>query len=419
MGKSKKMPPGNGRRLDSTKTMRVVDTPAGPPTQPEHDRAAHRLLACQTGLADAAARLYDKFSFMPGIVPLFLREIRANLKARSAQSQREEKDDLELADDFIRDARMDKERADRTVADAGETRARAHEDRDYHRGVLCGEPGCDPAWRAPERLEESRRTTLIWLMVPIVALLVEVPWSFFALEVLGETTFATLAMAVVFGWVGVLLAHLAGVMARHARSAARHSWYVVAAVCSTCLLPVGVFLADVRFSALAAPVVTSTGQTLPSGLSQYHLSHGIVFLGWLAVNIGLWVGIGVLAYLHTNPHVAAYRRARSAADAADVAYYEAVASAIDAEVAVANALARRTICTGKWEDYRAELVAFTDELEAIYLRALATRMGEVEFTTAVEINVRDAEQQEERQAPAVGPRLVPSREGTGPDEDAA
>jgi hypothetical protein len=256
-------------------------------------------------------------------------------------------------------------------------------------------------------------------MVPIVALLVEVPWSFFALEVLGETTFATLAMAVVFGWVGVLLAHLAGVMARHARSAARHSWYVVAAVCSTCLLPVGVFLADVRFSALAAPVVTSTGQTLPSGLSQYHLSHAMVFLGWLAVNLGLWIAVGTLGYLHTNPHVAAYRRARAAADAADVAYRQAAALVTDAEVAVENALSRKTTCAAKWEDYRAELAAFSGELEAIYLRALATGMGEVEFTTAVEVNVRDADKQEEEQAPAAGLGLVPPPDETGRDEDAA
>jgi hypothetical protein len=363
--------------------------------------------------------LYDKFSFMPGIVPLFLREVRANLAARSAQSQREEKDDLELADDFLREAHMKKEWADRALADAGETRVRAHENRDYHRGVLCGEHGCDPVWRAPERLDESRRTTLMWSLVPIIGLLVEVPWSFFALQVLGETTFATLAMAVVFGWVGVLLAHLAGVMARHARLAARRSWYAVAAVCAACLLPVGVFLADVRFSALAAPVVTATGQTLPSGLSQYHLSHDVVFLGWLAVNLGLWVAVGVLAYLHTNPHVAAYRRAKSTADAADVAYDEAAALATDAEAAVANALACREMCAKKWDDYRSELVAFTDELEAIYLRALATGMGEVEFTTAIEINVRDAEQQEERRVPAVELGLVPPRDGTGPDEDAA
>jgi hypothetical protein len=411
--------PGNGRRSDTTRTVRIVDTPAGPPTQPEHDRAAHRLVAWQTGLADSAARLYDKFSFIPGIPPLFLREIRANLTARIRESQRKEKDDLELADDFTRDARKAKELADRALTDAAATRACAHEDLDHHHDVLCGIEGCDPAWLAPERLEESPRTALLWALVPVVGLLVEIPWSYYALQVLGETTFATLAMAIVFGWAGVLLAHLAGVMARHACAAGRRSWYGIAAACAICLIPVGIFLANVRFSALASPLVTAAGQTLPSGLSQFHLSHAAVFAGWIAVNIGLWVALGILSYLHTNPYVAGYRRAKLAAEATDAACDEAAALAVDAEAAVANALARRETCAGKWQDYRDELAAFTDELEAIYLRALATGMGNAEFTTNVEVNVGDAEQPGKRQSPAPGPRSVRSLDGTEPDEDAA
>jgi hypothetical protein len=226
--------------------------------------------------------------------------------------------------------------------------------------------------------------------VPLVGLAIETPWSFFALRVLGESNLATVTMAVVFGWAGVLLAHLSGVLVRYARAGARRSRLAAAIACGACLGVVALFLAAVRTAALAAPVVTATGQTLPSGLTAFNLDRNLVFAGWLAVNLGLWLTVAVLAYLRHNPHVVAHQRARAKEDSAEFAHVGAVANAKDAEQAVANSESAKEASREMWKAYRAELTAFGRELEDLYQHSLAFGKASPEFTTALELH-RDAE----------------------------
>ena len=99
------------------------------------------------------------------------------------------------------------------------------------------------------------------------------------------------------------------------------------------------------------------------------------------------MAVAILAHHHANPHVPAHQRAQAHAKTADELNLQAATEATAAEHALQNALFRLHDVPGKWEAHRHDLTTFTDELEAIYLRALATGTADPEFTTAVERNI--------------------------------
>lgn len=392
----RQQPPVPDSRSEATGTPRTIDVPAGPPNQAAHDQAAHRLAAEQAGLADAAAHIYDQFSFLPGITALYIRDLRADVHALIERAKTEEVDDTEIADEFVRAAQRAKKSAEVDHRAATDRRDRARNDRDYHRRVLLGEdPTTGNAWRAPHRIGEPPWVGRAWSIgIPAIGLVIEIPWSYYALQVLGEPDAATFAMAVVFGWAGVLLAHLAGVQARHARAGARTARYGAVAACVAALGVVGAFLAAVRTAALAAPIITKTGKRLPSGLELYHLHRATVFAGWIAVNLGMWLAVGLLAHLHHNPHVIAHHRANTTATTTETETDRAETELADADAAVNNTLTRRTNCHLKWATYRDSLNNLAEQLEAIYFRALATGTADPNFTTAIEAHLDQAPDQD-------------------------
>jgi hypothetical protein len=332
------------------------------------------------------AREYDRHSFRFGMHLRYPRVIQAKKKVWLAQADRAALDDDDINLDFIREARAARRGADLRLVDAQAARARADEARDQHRRALL-----DGAWKAPERLYEPGWNT--WMRgagMLCLAIIIDVPWAYFAIEVLGESPLATAAITLVFAGTAVVLAHLAGVLARHGRAGRSRGHYVAAAACVACLLIIALGLSDIRYAALAAPIVTSGGEILPSGLSQYSLSGTLIFAVWLGVTLGLWSAVGILAYLHTNPHVSAHRRAQQVAERVAAAYVTAATEAEDAEAALENQLARRRSCQLKWCAFQRETEAFVDLLTAEYPDALAEARGDPDFTTALEVHLAEA-----------------------------
>jgi hypothetical protein len=366
----------------------VIDAASGPSTQPPVDRAALRDLAWQQGSADAARGIYDKHGFLAQAPMQYLRVLRAFIASRLREADREQRDDEKLSDIFIRNAKATVARTKELYDLALDGLRRAKAQREYHEKILRGEGDSDTrGWKDAARINESRLTTRVLTFgVPLVGLVIETPWSYFALEVLAETTVATIAMAVIFGWAGVLLAHLAGVEAKNAKAEGQRRRFSLVLACTACLGMVAMFLAMIRTAALAAPVVTPDGQSLPSGVSLFHLNRTAVFLGWLAVNVGLWLAVAILAYQHRNPHVIAYQRAQAKEIEASHSRTEASHMATDAREALSNALSFKDTCLQEWSDHKDSLREFGTELEEVYVHALVFGVANPEFTTAVEIH---------------------------------
>ena len=375
----------HGEPSESAQSTRIVDASAGPPTQPRFDRAAARLEAEQAGIADA--RTYDRWSFTPGVLPSYVRQLGRRIAELVEGSRREELDDRELQQEFVGSANARRTRAVEELETAGQARKLAHELNEYLRSVLRGLEPELAAWAAPERIDESsRRTRLLVVLVPIVGLLVDGAWAYYALQVLGESSGATLAMALVFGCAGVLVAHLAGVLVRQARARDSRGRRTLIALSITLLTAVALFLAEVRLGYLEAPMIVA-GHALPSGIAQYHLSSVLVLLGWLAVNLALWLGVAFLAYEHHNPYVRAYQRACVRADEADAECASKEEAVTAADHALTDALTRWADVPAKWEAYRCDLRELRAELTEVWKRALAGAVGDPEFTTALEHNV--------------------------------
>jgi hypothetical protein len=363
----------------------TVDSAAGPSVEVHPDRAAARLHCRQQGLADARTGLYDKFSFIGGVSTLYIRVLRKRIAQLITQADHEEQDDLNVADILITQATTGLTGAEGQVnADEAEM-TKAQNDVDRHMKVLLGnDPVDSDLWRAPERVGERRIVTLLLMFgIPLCGYAIEAPFTYFAFQVLAESTMATVATAGIVGFCGVVLAHLCGLQARLGRGAARRARIRACAACAVCLVAIGWFMASIRTAALTAPVATNSGVT-KSGLSYFGLNRATVFIGWLAVSFGLWIGVALLAYHHTNPHVSALQRACVALKRASNKVIASTTKAKYAKLRVENALTAKARLTPMWQSYRQQLTEFVDELAALYLHGLATEMADPEFTTAVE-----------------------------------
>jgi len=288
----------------------TIDATAGPPWRPPSAPAIDQNYAEQAGGVDASSR--DEHNFVDGTAPLYARVLVEHYNAQVAQSRIGEAEDREMADDHVANAEASLVESVSGCADLQtnieherEAQAKLIEQVDGHGGL--------------HRRNERPRVTVLWLvLVPVIALGVEVPWSYFALRVLGEGTYATMSMAVLFGFLGALLAELCGVTLRELRVASRSSrrgWATLAASAGLVLAVVAWFLATLRTAYLAAPMATSQGTVMPSGLERFHLSGQLVTVGWLAVNFGLYLGVASLTYLHFVPGLRGLQRAdRTLAD---------------------------------------------------------------------------------------------------------
>jgi hypothetical protein len=399
---------------------RVVDASAGPPTQPPFDRAAARLEAEQAGMADA--RMYDRWSFTSGVIPTYVRRLRHRIGQLIEASCREELDDRELQQEFVGAANARRTQAAEELETTRRISKLAGELKEHLRRVLRGQEPELAAWAAPDRIgESSRKTKVLQALVPASSLLLDGAWAYYALQVLGESTGATLAMALVFGCAGVLVAHLAGVLVRQARAGGGHGRRGLVALSITlltALTAMALFLADVRLGYLEAPILVA-GHSLPSGISQYHLSSALVLFGWLAVNLALWLGVGYLAYEHHNPYVRAYQRACVSADAADADCAQREAALTTANHALMDAIARWEDVPAKWEAYRRDLRELRAELVEIWKGALAGAVGDPEFTTALEHNVAGSYDDEGEQHQTPRPADLRPVDDTDEEEQAA
>ena len=346
---------------ESGSTTVIVDAPAGPPSQPPLDRATLRLTVWQQGLADVANGVVDVHRFI-SIAPLqYLRVLRSQASSWLHDADRSRREDEKLSHVFIRNARTRVTQTKDLLQATVDWLTKATAQRHLHEKILLGEGEPETrGWKASDRMTESPRTTklLAWGL-PGVALLVETPWGYFALQELGEAAIPTVAMAFIFGFVGVLLAHVAGSQMKEGKvSGHLRPKLIAAAALGGCLVLIGLFLASVRTAALAAPTVTAGGQSVPSGLSMFHLSQRTVFLGWLSVNVGIWLAVGILANRFHNPHVGAYQRAKAEEEAATQSKNAAESAVTDAEEGLDNALAFNDIGAEEWRDYMESLKAF-------------------------------------------------------------
>ena len=376
-----------------TAPTRVVDMSAGPPSRPHSDPGIDDLVAEHEGTKDSA--LYDRDSFVDGTDPLTVQAIKARYSARVASSQREEPDDEEVQSRIVADAStalvVAHARYERTDADLKQ----ATDERDeLAREVL-------DAGGASRRREPARLTVASMLGIPAGGLAVETPWSYFALQVLGEPTLATVAMAVLFGALGVLLSEIGGVTlrrARHSEGAERVAMAGIAVVATLVLVVLGVFLADLRTAYLATPLAGTT----KSGLSIFGLSKSLVFFGWFAANMGLWLAIGVVAYLRHVPGLRALQRADTRVE---VLTDELAARHMEVAECVASldqARVRLEHVPGLWDAHRLTLYHETLRSIALYRRGLAHAKADPEFTTALEQHELALDLAEPRRAKADG-----------------
>jgi len=357
---------------------RVIDATTGPPGRPPVDPAIDALAAEQAGAAHAGE--YDRHSFIEGVIPGYPRFLRARLSARQARTEIEQLDEEELAADNVR-------RAAGNHREAAEDHARL-EEQASDQETLCDSLAVSlEARRAGHRRNEPVWITRAWSIgVVVVAFVLEVPWSYFALQELGESTAATVAMAGVFGATGVVLAELCGVFAAKLRDGEVSRRGLAAAIAGsvTVLGMLGFFLATVRTAYLAAPITGPGGVRLPSGLATFHLGRPTVLVGWLAVNVGMWIAVAVIGFFHYAPELASYQRARGARDELRRALVVSATRLTDTEVALADAKQRMANVALKWGHHRDELGAEEQTHEHCWAAGLAHAKADPAFTTALE-----------------------------------
>ncbi|WP_408664826.1 hypothetical protein [Jatrophihabitans sp.] len=273
----------------------------------------------------------------------------------------------------------------------------------------------DGPYADPARVYESAAISLLKELAPSTVVgSSEVSLNYLVFEGFNFTTFETWVLSITISIACVFGAHLIGVWSRKRRGVA-DNWrqkalrFLLPAALASLLSLVQVMVAVLRGGFLNKPQTNDDGDQLPSLLAGMHIPLWLIIVGWWALQAALTMYIASHVEETHNPHVQAHRKALRQTELASQTLTRSrsrIASLEMTEITLSKDLERISLA---FAEQRNAMDAFTDQLMAVYIRALSRTKLDPEFTAV-------AEQRLARDHRASSPPEVPTELHSVPPE---